>query len=103
MTHEPIDEINDASTEQKAPPLCLMHYFAERTEAPPGRRIHPPGTRAWIAERRGNLIILEFADPPEPAPRQRSLHKSLLARFCDGLFLLLLLASLLGCIAAFRF
>ncbi len=98
---------------QSAPPLCLIHYFAERDGAlPPPRKPWPPGRAARIAERRGNLIILEFAEPPAapeslPPPQMQwqggTSGKSRLMRICDILLALLMLACFLGCLAAFRF
>ena len=96
------EQIEDNS----APPLCLVHYYAERTAYPPERPPKPPGDRlvGRVAERRGNLIILEFAAPPVPKPeRAEGMGKSLPAWVYDALVLLLLLACLLGCLAAFRF
>jgi len=93
-------------TEDSAPPLCLVHYFAERAAPPPERNPKPPGGKraGRVAERRGNLIILDFAPPPAPemAKTKRS-GRSLLTRTYEALMLLLLLACLLGCLAAFRF
>ncbi len=93
-----------------APPLCLVHYFAERAAYPPERSPKPPGGGlvGRVAERRGNLIVLEFVPPPAPekmrteGPGGRR-RKSVPACVYDALFLLLLLACLLGCLAAFRF
>lgn len=107
MTHD-ITEY-DASKpiqDDSAPPLCLVHYYAERTAPPPERPSKPPGERliGRVAERRGNLIILEFAPPPAPeAAQAKRQGKSLSARAYDALVLLLLLACLAGCLAAFRF
>ena len=91
---------------QAAPPLCLVHYFAERSAYPPEREPHPPGrrTQGRVVERRDNLIILEFAEPSRRYKRWGSpKHKGGLAQACDVLLLLLLLASFLACLAAFRF
>ena len=92
---------------QAAPPLCLVHYFAERSAYPPEREPHPPGRRRQgrVVARRENLIILEFAEPPPPDKRWhgRPRRKGGLARACDLLLLLLLLASVGACLAAFRF
>ena len=58
------------------PPLCLRRYFDEqegRSAQMPVKK--PPGVcRARVIERRGNLIVLEFAAPdaPEPKPRRRA-------------------------------
>ena len=83
-------------------PLCLVRYFAERTGPPPERNPKPPGRSVGrVIERRGNLIILEFAPPPAPEPKRQG--KGVTARVYDALALLLLLACLLGCLAAFRF
>ena len=97
------EEIRDEAT----PPLCLVHYFTEWAAGPPERPRKPPGARAGrVAERQGNLIILEFAPPPKPAPvrwRGGTGGKNVWMRVCDALLLLLFLASLLGCAAAFRY
>ena len=79
-----------------APPLCLVHYFGATGQRPPNQSI------GYIAERDGNLLILEFAPPPKEAKAKRR-GKSLLARAFDSLLLLLLLVGVIGCIAAFRF
>ena len=79
-----------------APPLCLVHYFGATGQGPPNQSI------GYIAERDGNLLILEFAPPPKVVKAKRR-GKSLLARAFDSLLLLLLLVSVIGCIAAFRF
>jgi len=96
--------------DDSAPPLCLVHYLAERAAYPPERNPKPPGQRVVgrVVERRGNLIILEFAPPPAPETAQSGKQggrrgKSVPARVYDALFLLLLLSCLLGCLAAFRF
>jgi len=89
-----------------APPLCLIHYFAERTGHPPEHNPKPPDRSVGrVVERRGNLIILEFAPPPETARvQQDGGHiKGRRAWVYDALMFLLLLACLLGCLAAFRF
>ena len=110
------DSITDGSiTDGSAPPLCLVHYFSERTESPPERgqiqTRKPPGSRGRVIARDGNLIILEFAEPPKTAKpiivrRKRWQGKrsgqSLMGRVFDTLMLLLLLASFIGCLAAFR-
>jgi hypothetical protein len=78
-----------------APPLCLVHYFGATGQGP------PPPQKGRIAERHGNLIVLEFAPPPKASlgkPR-----KPLSRKVADTLFLLLLLVSLAACVAAFRF
>jgi len=104
MTHDTLEEIKEITKAEQTPPLCLTYYFAERAE-PPECKPPPPRARAYITERRGNLIILEFTDPPKESGLNNRgfLRKSLLARFYNGLFLLLFLACLYGCIAAFRF
>ena len=90
---------------QATPPLCLVHYFAERAGYPPERKPHPPdrAARGWVVERRDNLIILEFAPPPTGRKWGGDRRRNTLARVFDVLLLLLLLASLLACVAAFRF
>ena len=110
MTHditgydEDMQKVED-SGDGSAPPLCLVHYFAERTGHPPERNPKPPDRSVGrVIERRGNLIILEFAPPPAPeAKRQAGGHNAGLSRVSDALMLLLLLACLAGCLAAFRF
>lgn len=103
MTNETdYTELEQAETR---PPLCLVHYFAERAAYPPPPRGRPPGgaPQGRVAAREGNLIILEFVPaPPEPPKRWRGglAGKSLGMRACDALMLLLLLASVLGCLAA---
>jgi len=93
--------IEEDSGDSMTPPLCLVHYFAERTAYPPERNPKPPGKRVGrVVERRGNLIILEFAPPPMPGKRQ---GKGRMSRVYDMLVILLLLACLLGCLAVFRF
>ena len=103
---EDMQRLEDNGT-ANAPPLCLVHYFAERTGHPPERNPKPPDRSVGrVIERRGNLIILEFAPPPAPARAERQgggRSKGLLSRVSDALMLLLLLACLLGCLAAFRF
>ena len=113
MTHDTTQYEGTNKTDQHtAPPLCLIHYFAERDGGPPPRKPWPPGRTARIAERRGNLIILEFADPPAapvalpPPPPQwqgGTSGKSRLMRACDILLALLMLACFAACLAAFRF
>lgn len=83
-------------SDHSAPPLCLVHYFGATGQGP------PPPSVGRIAERDGNLLILEFAPPPKAA-RARRPGKSLVAKAFDSLLLLLLLVSAIGCIAAFRF
>ena len=87
------------------PPLCLVHYFAERSGHPTEREPHPPGqaARGRVVERRDNLIILEFAPPPRGRKWGGDRRRNTLARVFDILLLLLLLVSLLACVAAFRF
>ncbi len=111
MTHDitEYDEnkhIADVPNEEDSAPLCLVHYYAERAAYLPERPPKPPGDRliGRVAERRGNLIILEFAPAPAPEPaRTKRQGKGLPARAYDALVLLLLLACLAGCLAAFRF
>ena len=110
MTHDItlFDENEPLGGEQfgsdSAPPLCLVHYFGADAAYPPERNPKPPGSGivGRIAERRGNLIILEFASPPKPAPAKRRGRRPCL-KPGDALFLLLLVACLIGCLAAFRF
>ncbi len=89
-------EKTELQSDHSAPPLCLVHYFGATGQGPPNQSI------ARIAERDGNLLILEFAPPPKEAKAKRR-GKSLMARAYDFLFLLLLLSSVIACIAAFRF
>lgn len=113
MTHDTTDyDKNKYSEEEKkeldsVTPLCLVHYFAERAVYSPERPRKPPGqTDGRVIERRGNLIILEFAPPAKTPPKKwrgGSHGKSTWMLVCDTLTLLLLLASLLGCAAAFRY
>ncbi len=86
-----------------APPLCLVHYFGADPD-PPEANSKPPGggVVGRVAERHGNLIILEFAPPPKAGKAKPSREK-LLAKIANAMFLLLLLISALGCVAAFRF
>ena len=88
--------LDEQTTDISAPPLCLVHYFGATGQGPPSPSL------GRIAERDGNLIILEFAPPPKEA-RARRRGKSLMAKAFDSLLLLLLLVSLIGCILAFRF
>ncbi len=90
------DLFDTPQSDHSSPPLCLVHYFGATGQGP------PPPSIGYIAERDGNLIILSFAPPPkEPTVKRRG--KSLMARAFDSLLLLLLLVSVIGCIAAFRF
>lgn len=89
-------ELFEESRDTTVPPLCLVHYFGATGQGPPNESI------GHIAERDGNLLILEFAPPPKPTKAKRP-RKSFIAKAYDALFLLLLLASLIACIAAFRF
>lgn len=82
-------------SDHSAPPLCLVHYFGATGQGPPNQSI------GRIAERDGNLLILEFAPPPKAVKARQG--KSLMAKAYDFLFLLLLLSCVIGCIAAFRF
>ncbi len=79
----------------ETPPLCLVQYFGATGQGPPNQSI------GRIAERDGNLLILEFAPPPKAMKARRG--KSLVTRAFDSLLLLLLLVSVIGCILAFRF
>ena len=83
-------------SDHSAPPLCLVHYFGATGQGPPSPSV------GRIAERDGNLLILEFAPPPNAVKAKRQ-RKSLLAKAFDSLLLLLLLVSVIACIAAFRF
>ena len=96
------EEMTEAQT---VPPLCLVHYFAERAGHPLAHEPHPPdrAARGRVVERRDNLIILEFAPPPTGRKWGGDRRRNTLARVFDVLLLLLLLASLLACVAAFRF
>jgi len=86
------------------PPLCLVHYFGAETGHSPERSLKPPGNApvGRIAERHGNLIVLEFAPPPK-SERAKAGSKKPPAKIADALFLLLLLVCIIGCLAAFRF
>lgn len=96
------EQMQDSAALTGPPPLCLVHYFAERGAYPPERNPKPPGREVGrVVERRGNLIILEFAAPPPAARVRRQTGRS--GRVNDTLMFLLLLACLLGCFAAFRF
>lgn len=97
------EQMQSRATLTGPPPLCLVHYFAERGAYPPERNPKPPGNEVGrVVERRGNLIILEFAAPP-PAVRAKWQNGKGPGRVNDTLMFLLLLACLLGCFAAFRF
>jgi len=102
MTNDLTDYAKVGRLESR-PPLCLVHYLAERAASPPPPRGKPPGESVTgrVAARDGNLIILEFAPAPQ-AGRPRRSRKSRLARLCDFLFASLFLASLLGCFLALR-
>ena len=93
------------TAQAEAPPLCLVHYLAERSGHPTEREPHPPGqaARGRVVERRDNLIILEFAPPPTGRKWGGDRRRNTLTRVFDLLLLLLLLASFLACVAAFRF
>ncbi len=97
------DEIEPPAEDMAAPPLCLVHYFSADPD-PPKRSAKPPGTGivGRVAERHGNLIILEFAPPPKAGGAKRSREK-FFAKIADALFLLVLLLCVIGCLAAFRF
>ena len=75
------------------PPSCLEEYFAERTRAP--RRT------VRIAERRDNLIVLDFSDAPESAARAGiGRHMRPFCRtWVDAGMILLLIASAVGSVA----
>ena len=98
-----LDEIEPIGP-NTAPPLCLVHYFGAETAHPPERHPKPPGAGVVgrIAERHGNVIVLEFAPPPK-AKRAKPSREKLFAKIANALFLLLLLICVLGCVAAFRF
>ncbi len=98
------DKTEAQAEDTAAPPLCLVHYFGAEAAYPPERNPKPPGTGpiGRIAERRGNLIILEFAPLPKLA-QARPGGKKLFAKIANALFLLLLLICAIGCAAAFRF
>lgn len=98
------DETEAPAKDMAAPPLCLVHYFGAEADYPPERNPKPPGSgpAGRIAERRGNLIILEFAPPPK-LKRAILSREKLLAKIADALLLLLLLTCAIGCVAAFRF
>lgn len=98
------DELEPLTKDAEAPPLCLVHYFGTEAAYPPERNPKPAGGRVVgrIAERRGNLIILEFAPPPKPN-RARLGHEKLFEKIANALFLLLLLTCVICCVAAFRF
>ena len=99
MTRDTTDyEETTAPEIDAAPPLCLVRYFAERSGHLPSREAH-----GRVAERRGNLIILEFAPPPTGKKWGGLRRRNTLARVFDILLGLLLLASLVACVAAFRF
>ena len=97
------DETEAPAEDTTAPPLCLVHYFGAEAAYPPERNPKPPGDAlsGRIAERHGNLIILEFAPPPKAGEAKPSREK-LFAKTADALFLLLLLTCAIGCVAAFR-
>ncbi|MGI4789119.1 MAG: hypothetical protein ACRYFS_09740 [Janthinobacterium lividum] len=111
MTHEitGYDETTQIENEHSsAPPLCLVHYFGGSDGYPPERNPKPPGSKSIgrIAEQSGNLIILEFAPPPETVQakwQKRRRKERLRDRLISRLFLLLLLVSVLGCFIASRF
>ena len=98
------DENELLTEETAAPPLCLVHYFGAEAAYPPEPTLKPPGTGmvGRVAEREGNLIILEFAPPPETKAVKPGSRKPA-ARIADALFWLFLLTCLIGCVAAFRF
>ena len=89
-------ELFEQDSDTAAPPLCLVHYFGATGQGPPNQSI------GHIAERDGNLLILEFAPPPKER-KARRMGKSVIAKAYDALFLLLLLVSFIACLAAFRF
>ena len=98
------DEIELPAEDTDAPPpLCLVHYFGAGPDPPEQReKALGIGVVGRVAERRGNLIVLEFVSPPKSDGAKRSREK-LLAKIADALFLLLLLLCVIGCLAAFRF
>lgn len=89
-------ELFEEDKDISAPPLCLVHYFGATGQGP------PPPSVGHIAERDGNLLIIEFDLPPK-VRAARKYGKSFLSKVFDALFLLLLLVSAAACIAAFRF
>ncbi len=96
MTHEPTEY---ETTKYPAPPLCLVHYLSEpKSEHGPGPPAVSPKPLGRVAGRDGNLIFVEFAAAPKSKPRCRDTRK-----VWDALMLLLLLACVAGCAAAFRF
>ena len=93
---ELFEESQQHSDTNGAPPLCLVHYFGATGQGPPEVRV------GRIAERDGNLLILEFAPPPAVQKAKR-FSKRVFLKPADALFLLLLLVSLAACLVAFRF
>ena len=111
MTHEITGCDETAKNEDEyisTTPLCLVHYYGASAADPPERNPKPPGRQlvGRIAEMDGNLIILEFAPPPETVQAKwqaRRYDKRRHRRFTSFLFLLLLLTCVLGCFIADRF
>ena len=93
---ELFDESQQHLDTNGAPPLCLVHYFGATGQGPPEVRV------GRIAERDGNLLILDFAPPPDVHKAKR-FRKRVFLKPADALFLLLLLVSFTACLAAFRF
>ncbi len=89
-------ELFDRKEESDAPPLCLVHYFGATGQSP------PPPSVGHIAERDGNLLILEFAAPPKVKLGTQQ-GRRLGAKAYDALCVLLLLVCAVACAAAFRF
>ena len=96
---------NQVEEQAQRPPLCLRNYFDEhdgRLAQMPVKK--PPGTcRARVIERRGNVIVLEFADAPKaPAPKPR--RRAGFGRWCrsgwDVAMVLLFLGTAVACLAA---
>lgn len=110
MTHEITGYEENTQTEESgtAPPLCLVHYFVESLAYPPERPPKPPGPNgvARIAERHGNVIVLEFAPSPETVQsrwQKKRRDERIGSRITSTLFWLLVLVSVIGGFIASRF